>query len=157
MHNNVPVITLALTLGYFASNSYTIGSALSCSSATDSKISKLGYSCLKEDSRFFLRLVSTPFRGRRIDTPGAEDSRVVASCRLGRFLYLLRLSTAGSELLERNGRQQLTHAVQQPNRPTDQMITYQLSPTIERQTKKKWRQSCVVGLSSTIGLFMNKV
>ena len=155
MRTNVPIIALALTVGYFASNSYTIGSALSDSSATDNKISKLGYSCLNEDSRFFLRLVSRPFRGRRIDTPGTEDGRVVASCRLGRFLYFLRLPMAGSELLKRNSRQKLTHAVQQPNSPIDQMITYQLNPTMEKQTMKIRCQSVVVGLSSAIGLFMN--
>src|SRR6266702_1704441 len=65
-------------------------------------------------------------------------------------------STAGSELRKRNSRQQLTHAVQQPNSPTDQMKTYQINPTIERQTLKRWCQSCVVGSSSTIGLIMNK-
>ena len=153
MHNNVPIITLALTLRYFASNSYTTGRALSCSSATDSKISKLGYSCLNEDSRFWKRLVSKPFKGRRMDTPGAEDNRVVATCR---FLYLLRLSTARSKLLKRNSRQQLTHAVQQPNSPTDQIITYQINPTIARQTLKMWCQSCVV-LTSRIGLIMSKL
>ncbi len=148
------MMTLALTSGYFVSNSYTMGSALSCSSATDSKISKLGYSCLNEDSRFSKRLVSRPFKGLKMDTPGAEDSKGVVNCWFGRLLYFLRLTTAGSEHL--NERQQLAHAVQHPNSPADQIIPYQVSPTMERQTPKRWYRSCVVVelLWSIVGLIM---
>jgi hypothetical protein len=93
MRDSAPIITFALTSGYREINSRTTGSASSCSSATDNKISKFGYSCLNEDSRFSKRLVSKPFKGRRMDTPGGEDGRVDRSGGLGRLLYRVRLST----------------------------------------------------------------
>lgn len=42
MGENAPIITFASTFGYREINSRTTGSASSCSSATDNKISKFG-------------------------------------------------------------------------------------------------------------------
>jgi len=87
------MITRALELGYISRRVWTTGRALSHSSATEKMISKLGYSWWKVDSRFSNRLVSSPFNGRRIETPGTDSGGAELLGDMGRGeRYLRRLS-----------------------------------------------------------------
>ena len=91
MFTNTPIIILESIWGYLAQSSLTTGSTGSSSSATASRISKRGYSCVNEDSRFSKMFGSRPLRGLIIDTPGTAVGEAEASGDLGRHLYLLRL------------------------------------------------------------------
>ena len=90
---HVPVITRALELGYFSKRAWTTVRAWSYSFATEKMISKLGYSWWKVDSRFSNKLVSSPFSGRRIETPGIDSGGAELLGDMGRGeRYLRRLS-----------------------------------------------------------------
>ena len=92
---HVPMITRALKLGYFSKRVWTTGRAWSYSFATEKMISKLGYSWWKVDSRFSNKLVSSPFSGRRIETPGTDSGGAELLGDVGRGeRYLRRLTQA---------------------------------------------------------------
>ena len=85
------------------------------------------------DSKFSYKLVSRPFKGRRIDTPGADAAGAEERGERGRSLYRLRLHR-GVEFYEK--KLQLvrleTHAVQQPSIQIDHIAKYQTRPSAAR-------------------------
>jgi hypothetical protein len=70
-----------------------------------------------------------------MDTPGTEDGSVDGSGGLGRLRYRLRLSIGRVKAQQRKPTV-VTHAVEQPSNPTDQMMAYQIIPTMESPTCK---------------------